>query len=433
MSTLSSTGIGSGLDVQRIVQQLGQTQRSAIAPMQAAATRTQTQLSALSQIRNSFSELEKSMRNLNTPITASTSSNNTTINATTNAQAIIPRGFDVEVIGIAKAQAMASAAMFPMGAGWGAGNLRLQMGQWSVVPPGFTPATGLTVDVAISMSDTTTDIAAKINNSQSSIQASVLRDTQGERLVLRSAEMGVSNGFSISIIGNEGLSRLFSQGAGSIKQFAQNGEARVNGVPISTNTNQFTIDGTNIDFGGSSSGSRAHINTTSNKDEMRTRLDNMVQAFNNVQQLLQTSTRFDAATRTAGPLQGNNIMSGLGQRMRQMMADAINSSNGVFSLNATGRIVVTEPADISSNWDNINTVFSPSTQLGSFVSQINAIGGAFDIKTQTYNNILERNRQSQERIEERAKRFEAASLRQFQQLDSQLARMQALSSYWNRF
>jgi len=112
----------------------------------------------------------------------------------------LPTTFSVEVQGLAKAQATASAALLPVGGALGAGTLRLELGQWSVAPASFTPSSGQPVDISITASDKLSDVASKINGANAGVTASILTDASGERLLLRSKSTGEEFGFRLSVM-----------------------------------------------------------------------------------------------------------------------------------------------------------------------------------------------------------------------------------------
>ncbi len=198
MATISSPGIGSGLDVKSIVSQLVAIEKQPLDKLKLQAATVQTKISAFGQIKSMVSTLADAAGKL-TSVTgwnavSATSSNSAAVSATAIG-GTLPTTFSVEVQGLAKAQATASASLLPVGGALGAGTLRLELGQWSVSPASFTPGAGVPVDIDVTASDTVFDIASKINGANAGVTATVLSDASGERLLLRGKNTGEEAGF----------------------------------------------------------------------------------------------------------------------------------------------------------------------------------------------------------------------------------------------
>lgn len=201
MATISSPGLATnGLDVKSIISQLVKLEQKPLDTLKLQAATVNTKISAYGQIKSLVSALADAAGKL-TSVTGwnsvSTTSSDSKYVSATAIGGTLPTTFSVEVQGLAKAQATASAALLPVGA-LGAGTLRLELGQWSVSPASFTPGAGVPVDIAISASDTVSDVASKINGSNAGVTASVLKDASGERLLLRSKSTGLESGFRLS-------------------------------------------------------------------------------------------------------------------------------------------------------------------------------------------------------------------------------------------
>ncbi len=209
MATISSPGIGSGLDVKSIVSQLVAIEKQPLDKLKLQAATVQTKISAFGQIKSLVSDLSDAASKL-TSVTGwnAVSSHVVEQYKAVSATAVggtLPTTFSVEVQSLAKAQATASAALLPVGGALGAGTLRLELGKWSVVPASFTPGGGVPVDIDVTATDTLSDIASKINGANAGVTATVLSDASGERLLLRSKNTGEDAGFRLSVTDADGV------------------------------------------------------------------------------------------------------------------------------------------------------------------------------------------------------------------------------------
>ena len=249
MATISSLGVGSnGLDTQAIVTKLVELEKAPLTNLKLQAATTQTRITAYGQIKSLVSALNDAagkLGSLTTYNAVTTTSSNTKAVTATAVGGTLANSFSVKVDSLAKAQSTASGALLPVGGALGAGTLRLQLGQWTVVPASFTPAaSGAPVDIQVSASDTVSDVASKINGANAGVTATVLTDASGERLLLRSKTTGEVNGFELSVVadadGNAadaaGLSRLVN--GGSI-EYAADARIQINNVAVGSATNTF--------------------------------------------------------------------------------------------------------------------------------------------------------------------------------------------------
>ncbi len=449
---LSSTGVGSGLNVKELVAKLGEVERAPLTKLKTEASQTQSKISALAQLRSKMSDLQTAATALRNPATWSTmqtkSSNEAAVSATSlgvsSAGAI-----SIDVKSIAKAQAMAAGTLFPAGAGWGAGTLRLQMGQWTIAPPSFASGPGIPIDVAVNAGDTTKDIAAKINAAQSDVKASVLTDPNGgERLFLQGAKTGEAGGFNLSVIDAQGdpaaNNNLSKMATGiTMGQYASDARIAIDGIETTSPTNTFSgIAGMDLTVK-SVTTSPVSVESSKNQTVATDAVKNFLDKYNAVNDYLAQLTKYDASTKQAGLLQGDATAASMQNSLRSMVSKAF-AGNDATALGLTIerggslKMDATKFANaLSSNADGAKALFTGSGSSGvadvlrQSMTNILGEGGTLKTKESTYTALLGRNQAQQTRVNERATRLEDMYTRQFQALDSKLTAMQAVSAYWS--
>ena len=196
MPSISSPGIGSGLDINGIVKSLVEMERQPLVQLQKAASSVQSRLSLYGQVKSQLSSLEDAAQKLSSSsgwsgMTVS-SSNPAAISATA-----VPgsksASFSVEVTALATKQVTVVAP-----GQLGNGLLMLQQGSWAT--GAFVSSGGAAVTITIDDSaNTLAAIAGKINSSSSGVEAMVVQSAEGERLVLRSTQTGAASGFNVSL------------------------------------------------------------------------------------------------------------------------------------------------------------------------------------------------------------------------------------------
>lgn len=474
MATISSPGVGTnGLDVKSIISQLVTLEKRPLDTLKLQAATVNTKISAFGQIKSLVSTLQDAAGKL-TSVTgwngvATTSSDSKFVSATA-VGGTLPTTFSVEVQSLAKAQATASAALLPVGGALGSGTLRLELGKWSVAPASFTPGSGQPVDITISASDKLSDVASKINGANAGVTASVLSDASGERLLLRSKSTGEEFGFRLSVMedgdtdpqsaGNTdatGLSRLVN--GATVTQAAADAKATVNGIAVSSATNTFASTISGVTFKAEQV-TTAPIDITVSKDNsaIQSNIDGFVKAYNAINQLLQDATKYDAATKSAGLLQGDSTAVALQNSLRNAI-QSVTTGGGAFQRLADIGITQQLGGDLavdsskltkalSENPDDVKNLFRNTgggsadgiaVQLKALTTNLLSNDGFFKSKDATLQLSLKRNSQDQTRVNEKVEAFEKRITQRYNSLDTQLSSLNGLNAYisqqvtaWNK-
>jgi flagellar hook-associated protein 2 len=460
MATISSPGIGSGIDVSAIVSQLVALDKAPLTQLKAAASTIQTKLSTYGTITSQVSALGEAATKLSSSTgwnAVSASSSNSSAISVTAASGAPAASFTMEVSQLAKSQTTASSA-FTSGAPIGSGSMTIELGNWS----GSTFAAGATGSVAITINpgeDSLAEIAAKINDSGAGVSATVLKDASGERLLMRSKETGLENGFRITVSdddGNDtdgsGLSQLgfdLSNSAGMTQtQAGQNAIATINNVSISSASNQLsdTLPGMTIRLSQITS-EPVEIDVSQDLESVRTNVQAFVDAYNTLNTTLANATRYDASTQTAGSLQGDSTATGLQNALRGMMRSVSASSpysrlsDIGIELKTGGKLEInSEKFDAALNHaDDLKQLFTIATgdagtqgfglKMKSFADGLINTDGWVTNRTNALQKSITRNSLDQERVTDRASRAEARYLAQYNAMDANVARLSSINSF----
>ena len=466
MATISSPGIGSGLDVKSIVSQLVALEKKPLDSLKLQAATVQTKISAFGQVKSlvsAFADATSKLTSLTGWNGVKTTSSDTKAVTASAVGGTLPTSFNVEVQSLAKAQATASAALLPVGGALGAGTLRLELGKWTVVPASFTPGTGTPVDITIAATDTLSDIAGKINGANAGVTAAILKDASGERLLLRGKNTGEDAGFRLSVTDNDGvnddaagLSRLVA--GSTVSQYAANAKATVNLIPVSSATNTFADTVSGVTFNAlAETTAPVEIAVAKDSSAVRKNIEDFVTAYNAINDLINEATAYDAATKKGGLLQGDSTIITLQSSLRTAMQSISSASGQYQQLSAIGisqqrggslTIDATKLSAALENPDEVKKMFS-STESGAaqgiavkikaLTTTLLATDGFFKTKDDSLKLNLTRNAKEQERVTEKAANVEAQLNRRYSALDSQLATLNALNAYigqqvttWNK-
>lgn len=470
MGPISSPGISSGLDVQSIVTQLVAIERSSLTQLQSKATSFQTKLSVYGTIKSQVAALGDAANKLAQPsgwnaVTAS-SSNPSAVSVTASAGAPTT-AITMEVSQLAKAQSTASSAL-TAGAAVGSGTMTIEIGNWST--GSFVAGSGTPVGITIEAgSDTLAEIAAKINEAEGGVSATVLKDASGERLLLRSKATGEENGFRITVADDDGgntdgigLSRLaYASGLtnGTTEtQSAENALATVNGLAIVSSSNLLsdTLPGMKIQLSQVTT-NEVELNVASDSEAVKANVKAFVDAYNTLSTNLSSATRYDDASKKAGVLQGDSSAVGLQNVMRAMMR-SVSASSPFTQLSEVGiemqkggtlKIDTAKLDGALGNLSGLRSLFGEVTEddategfglkIKRFADRLNSVDGLMNTKAESFQRLLDRNSDDQDRVNDRAARVEKRLLAQYNAMDAAVGRLNTLSAFvtqqialWNK-
>ena len=476
MPAISSPGIGSGLDVNSIVTQLVAIERQPITLLQQQASAVQSKLSIYGQIQSKLSSLRDAAAALTQSATwgqtLGTSSDPSAVGITTSSTTHAG-SHTVQVTSLAAAQSAATAASFAsVDAVLGEGTVQIQLGSWDAGT--FTPKAGAaSVSITIGPGPRTlAQVRDAINGSNAGVTASVLTDASGSRLVMRSSATGAQNGFRIGVTDADGangdaagLSALAydPQGGASsltLAQPAADAHALIDNLPVvsPSNTLAGVIDGITLTLSKVTTGP-VQVDAAADTDSIRKKIDAFVSAYNDVNALLAAQTKYDAATKTAGALQGDSAALGIRSQLRNLLGTTSGASSVFgrlsdigFDVKADGSIAVnaTKLGNGIANLAEIGKLFSASdplvagnngiaTQLRKLTESMLAFDGTVQSHTDGLQHRLDMNHERQDKLESRVTRTEARLRAQYSALDTQMNQLAGLSSYvqqqitnWNK-
>jgi flagellar hook-associated protein 2 len=464
MATISTPGVGSGLDVRTIVSQLVALERQPITQLQTKASSLQTKLSAYGRLKSEMATLQDAATALTNPSTWNSktfTSNNTSAVTGSVTEGALATSFSVRVNNLAQAQSVRSGALATNAAIGSEGRLDLQSGKWDGTT--FT-SSGSAVSVNILDTDTLSDIAGKINSSGAGVTAVVVRSGAEDRLLLRGNGTGDDAGFRIQSFDGGGTAITDgTTGVGSLAfdhgptgfygmtrtQTAMDANIEIDGIAVSsaTNTVSDAVPGVTLNLLAETT-SNAQVSIAANEAETKARLETFQKAYNTLNASLADLTRYNAANKSAGPLQGDSTAVGLQSVLRSMLGanGPAGTSfsrlsdvgmelqrDGSLSINSAKLTAsLAKPEDLRTFFDADSgnaTTDGLAKRLGDFVRTAVSIDGTIDNRNKALKSAIDRNTTEQERISERVTRSETRLYAQFSRLDANMAALSSLGSF----
>jgi flagellar hook-associated protein 2 len=376
---ITSTGIGSGLNISAIVSSLttsyGAAQTNQLTDQQNSLD---AQVSAYGTFTSALDTLQASLTSLQDPSQLAgfdaTVADKTIATATTTSDAVAGQ-YSLEVQNLATAASLTSKPIASSSSTVGTGTLQISVG-------------GATSSITIDSTDNTlSGIAAAINSDPHNpgVTASIITASDGARLVLTGTTTGASNSITVTQSGGDGgLSSLAYDPADTITnltqtQAAQDANFTINGFAATSPSNEVStaITGVTLNLlGASAAGTPTTLSITPDTSGAQTSINTFVTALNGVLSSIQTLTGYNATTQTAGALNGNATLESFQNQLENIL-DQVNSgsSTGVNSLSDLG---IT--ADANGSFDSNATTMS-SALSSSLTSAANLLGGTNGIAT----------------------------------------------------
>jgi flagellar hook-associated protein 2 len=467
MATISSAGVGSGLDVNGIISQLLAIERRPLAALETQEKQLTTRLSEFGKLQGMVSALRDKAGALNAPTLwgrTTGSSADGAVSITTAAGAAVG-SYAVDVQQLAAGQTISSRRFTDADpAAFGPGTLTIELGSYTGTPTatGFDAKPGATA-VTITLGaedDTLAEVRDRINAAGAGVSATIINDAGGARLAIRSKDSGAANGFRITAaetvddgVAANGLSALaFDARAASpmaFNQRAANALATINGIAVesASNTLANVADGVTLQLARTTT-APVEVSVASDNAAVKTAIEDFVKSYNELSAHIRTQTRYDDATKTAGPMQGDSLVLGIQRQLRAVLADASTASSSFARLSDIG-ITLQRDGSLAIDASTLDNAIANPAELRKLLATDGAgnadsgfmrrftdladslLGaeGAFDNRSDSLRARIERNETRQEQMEARLASTEARLRAQYTALDRSMGQLNGLSNY----
>lgn len=351
MSTITSTGLGSGMDINGLVTKLVDAER---APMTTRLDKKeaslQAKISAFGSFKSSLSSLQDSLSVLGKLKTfqsvATTSSDSSVVTATANANADLG-SYKVQVKQIAQNHALATNKVYNAVTDViGSGSLTIKFGTTTYTSDGKYDSFSVNPDKASvnltidSTNNTLTGVRDAINKANAGVNASIVYNGTGYQLVLNSTESGAKNSLQVETSDSDGantdsagLSALaFNKDVTNLieNQKAQDAKLTINGLEVTSSANAVdkALKGITLNLQQAQAGKTISIDVNQSDTDINTAVTNFVGKFNDMLKVVSTSASYDAQNRTAGALLGESSVLSTVARLKSELSKPVPGLSG---------------------------------------------------------------------------------------------------------
>jgi flagellar hook-associated protein 2 len=445
---LSSPGIGSGLDINGLVEKLVAAEK---APRQAQITRAQTSavttISALGSLKGALGGFQSALGPLSS--LASFSSRSATsadpdVFTATATSAATAGSYDIEVLEIASAHQISTVAGFSGGASHliGDGTLTIGVGSSSfsaVVPASSSSLAGIRDAIN----------AAPGNNNL--VRATIVNGSDGAHLVLTSQVTGAANAISVAASGgNGGLSALNydAQNTAGYAQPRPAADSRVSIAGLITTSANRTIvdaiDGVTLTLLEADVGETHTLTIANDTSAVANRISTFVQQFNSLASTMGGLRSYEPSTKVAGPLLGDAMLRGIEGDIRSRLTDRVGGLSGNYqslasigiTTNKNGTLALDDvklKAALAADYDGVAAIFGSAdgvaTKLKAAVDGRLTAGAELDVRSKRLNEQSVTLQKQTAELETRMASVQQRYLKQFNSLDSLLSQLQNTSSF----
>lgn len=353
MATINSLGVGSGLDLGGLVANMLAAERAPTENRLAFKSQNlTTQLSGFGLLKSSLASFQNSLAGLKSSTAfdakqATTSDSSVfTISADNDANV---GSYSIEVTAVAQKQSLATnaaTAFADVSDTIGSGTLTIQFGTTSTGPYSFTQdTTQATQTITVSAANNNTTLSGMrdyLNDNDFGVQASIVNDGNGYRLLLTSESTGAKNSMSISVTSdgdgndndNTGLSQLafnaLAQTSVTQTVAAQDAALSINGLDITRESNTVTgaINGVTLNLLKADAGNTVAVGVTESRGNIKSSIQGFVSGYNELVENVNKLTAFNAETGTSGILNGDFTVRNISGQIRSVLQGFVSELSG---------------------------------------------------------------------------------------------------------
>jgi flagellar hook-associated protein 2 len=414
---ITTSGVGSGLDVNGIVSQLMALERKSLTSIDTKETKFQTQLSAYGSLKGALSAFESAVSALASPskfTAVKTTVGDATV-ATATATSAPSGSYSLEVQTLAEAQKLRSTTFTATTETVGAGKFTVSFGKYegdTFTPNVNKPAKEIVIEAG---RDSLAAVRDAINAADAGVTATILNDGTSYRLVVSSKDTGLENAMRITVEDADGthtdmagLSRLaydgrVPSGVANLVQTvaAQNATALVDGIPISKASNSFSdvIEGVTLNLSKANTPEKTTVTVSQDTAGIQASVQAFVKAYNDLNKTISDLTKYDAANQRASVLTGDATVRSLQTRIRSVFNNALETAGGgltsladigiTFQVDGTLKLDTTKLTTVLADPSkDVSTLFAalgtPTDSLVSFKSSTpDTKNGAYAVNVTT--------------------------------------------------
>jgi len=353
-SAISFSGLATGLNSNSIISQLMAVAREPETVLQQQQTTDQNKISEYDKIESALTNLQSVVKGFSTAETFSamqtTSSASSALTATASGAATSGT-HTVQVVSLAANQRQVTT-------GVSSDTSQVFNTGSFTISDGVSGDTPVTVNIA-SGQNSLQGIVAAINSSGANVTASVVNDGTNYRMVVNGKD---TNNYSIDFSGlttpaADGGDSLTPSWDSSAYQAGAAAQITVDGISMTKTSNTVTdaIQGVTLNL---LSQGTSTVSVATNPDSVTQKVNSFVAAYNSAMSLINSESKYDSSTKTAGVLAGDSTVLSLKTQLQSMLTTIVPGSSTISSLASLGITTDEQTGTISVNSTTLSNALS---------------------------------------------------------------------------
>ncbi|MDR2678344.1 MAG: flagellar filament capping protein FliD, partial [Zoogloeaceae bacterium] len=457
MASVSSLGVGSGLDLQGLLDKLMVVERQPITVLQNQAKSYQTKISALGTLSSKLSELQTAAKNL-TPATLQTAAQkfatytgefaDSSFGKVTVGDGAVAGSYALKVDKLAQQQKIRTGNLTDANVQTAAAagtKITITAGTLSGLSgSSFAEDSNRSATIDLSGLSTLEEVRNAVNaqSKDTGVTASIVNDGAGKRLVFSGDKEGSDQAFQItSTSGFLAYNPVSGTPGFSTTQKARDAEFTLDGIAITSKRNKVTdvLDGVTLDLA-KQGGETTLTVTREDTSKLKDSLQKFVDAYNSVAQSIGSLGSYDTETKAAGALNGNRILREAQLELRNLVFGTT-GADGKTTLSSLGisfggtdntlkldadklaAAVAKDPEAVANFAAKVGKAFND--KVDTFVGT----GGSIQVSTDSMKTTIRDLESRQEKLSLLLDQTQERYRKQFSALDSLLSSMNSTSSY----
>ncbi|MEW6513311.1 MAG: flagellar filament capping protein FliD [Pseudomonadota bacterium] len=447
MASITSAGLGSGLDINGIISSLMAVEAQPLTALATKEASYQSKLSAFGSLKGALSSLQtaaQTLKNASTFTAKSASSSDSTVLAASASSTAAAGSYSITVNHLAGYHALRSDGNYTATTDiFNTGTLSIAVGG----------GTAVNVDID-SNNNTLAGIRDAINEADAGVTASIIYDSVNakQRLVLTSQTLGSDGAITVAV-SNEvtvsGANPLLDLATASLVETkpAEDAELIVNGITTTSSSNSVTdaIDGLTLTL---SKAGTTTVTVAQNTGTVTSAVNAFVKAYNDAVGGIKQMTAYDAANKKASVLTGDSTARSIQSQLSNLAQSMVTGVAGGISRLSDIGITVQKDGTLAVDSSKLSAaVADPDKDVAALFTQTTTGNEGIAVR---FNTILEgivgtsglitsRTDGISASIKDLQKRADALNLRleqvekryraQFTALDTLIASMNQTSTY----
>lgn len=374
MTTISSPGLGSGLDINTIVSKLMAVESQPLTALQTKEAGYQGKLSAFGTLKGALSALQTAAQTLKSTSTftamSASASDNTVFSASADSTAAAGT-YDISITTLAKNHIVRSNGTYALTDTFKGGTLAIQVGSTGGVG-------GTTTTVTIADGSTLAGVRDAINAANAGVSASIVNDGTTNRLVLTSNSTGSAGNIRITATQTgtggtpvspgvvQNLTDFNYTGTNTSTMVQQrppdNAFFSVNGLDITRSSNTVTDAITGVTLNLAKESGNARLAVSKNTGSVQSAISAFVGAYNSAIGQIKSATAYDTANKRASILTGDSTARSIQSQLSNLMGASVGGITGGISRLSDIGISVQKDGTLSLDSSKLSAALADSTK-----------------------------------------------------------------------